>query len=61
MEGKLDAWDDVFTVFQRKFYNHKNEASTNNVVNVALPEQGNNFKKLNKIMSFCCCLFTYTF
>ena len=45
MDGKLDAWDDVFTVIRRIAYNYNNQASTSNVGDVVAPEQGNNFQK----------------
>ena len=34
VDGKLDAWDDVFSVIIKNFYNHEDKAYANDISNV---------------------------
>ncbi len=34
VDGKLDAWDDVFSVIIKNFYNHEDKAYTSDISNV---------------------------
>ncbi len=45
MDGKMDSWNEVFSVMKKNFVTNKNEASTSKIHNVEKSEKGNIFRK----------------